>query len=149
MHLNLYLFFLDLKNRLRRDPRAYYDPNYAPFVDFLDPLNKTLIRAAKRHLSPPSQQYDEYLKDQARNKYHIDLLLGKKEVLPVTFGKDEALEQTLEKEKVHREAEMVAQEVKTDFHLNKKRKEPYYDPSLKRFKEINKAVKKQKKSIRK
>lgn len=118
-------------------------------MEFLDPLNKSLIRAAKRHLSPPPQQYDDYLKDQEREKYHIDVLLGKKELIPRTFGKDEGLEQALEKEKVHREAEMVAEEVKADFHENRKRKEPYYDPSLKRFKQINKKAAKHRKSLKK
>ena len=108
-----------------------------PLVDILDPLNKTLIRAAKQRLSPPAQQYDEYLKDKEREKYHIDLLLGKKEEIPRTFGKDEGLEQALQKATTQREADMVAEEVKTDFHLNKKKKDPYYDPSLKRFKQLN------------
>lgn len=111
-----------------------------PFVEILDPLNKTLIKAARNRLSPPTQEYDEYLKEKQREKYNIDLLLGKKEKIPRTFGKDEALEQALKKEKTKREAKEVADQVKTDFHLAKSQKRKNHDSILiseKRFKQIN------------
>ena len=138
----------EIKNRLKREKGTYYDPFYLPIVDFLDPLNKTLIRAAKRRLSAPSQQLDEYLKDREFEKNNIDILLGKKEEIPRTYGKDEGLEMALNKARIHREKEKVAEEVKTDFHMNKARKEPYYDStSERRFKQIKKKHSKKSKKI--
>ena len=124
-----------------RDQKAYYDPYYVPFVEFLDPLNKTLIKAARDKLSPPAVEYDEYLKRKQLEKNDIDVLLGKKEEIPRTFGKDEGLEQALKKAKTHREAQYVAEEVKTNFEPNKVTKDPYYDSSAeKRFKQIKSKI---------
>jgi hypothetical protein len=119
-----------------------------PIVDILDPLNKTLIAAANRRLSPPAQQYDEYLRNQEREKYHIDLLLGKKEDIPRTYGKDEPLELAVQKAQTRRDAEMGTDVAQANFEQNRKSKDPYYDPSLKRFKQINRRHSKHKKGLK-